>query len=67
MSEGTTRDPLRPTLPLLMKLGSIVVHAEEMLSPKGHHFDKETILSLLSDKQVQDWIKDMDVYMPVKR
>ncbi len=60
-------DPLKPELPLLMKLGSIVVHVEEMLSPQGHEIDRRTILSLLSDDEVQQWIRAMGVYMPVKR
>jgi hypothetical protein len=36
-------DPLKPDLPLLMKLGSIIVHTEEMISPKGHPVDMEAM------------------------
>lgn len=60
-------DPLKPSLGLLTKLGSIAVHAEEMLSPKGHPLDREALKSVLSGVEVQQWIKDMGVYMPVKR
>jgi len=60
-------DPLKPELGLLVKLGSIAVHVEEMMSPKGHRFDKAAIQTLLDDAEVKQWIKDMGVYMPVKR
>ena len=60
-------DALKPTVSLLCKLGSIVVHVEEMLSPKGHVFDKATIEALLADKEVKDWIKAMGPLMPRKR
>lgn len=60
-------DPLKPSLTLLTKLGSIAVHAEEMLSPKGHTVDRHALQTLLTDVEVQKWIKDMGVYMPVKR
>ena len=59
-------DPLTPDLTTLCKLGSIVVHAEEMLST-GHAFDRAALQSLLIDPEVQRWIKAMGVYMPVKR
>jgi hypothetical protein len=60
-------DTLQPKLSLLLKLGSIAVHCEEMLSPIGHPFDKATLESLLSDQEVQNWIRDMGVYLPAKR
>ncbi len=59
--------PLKPSLELLVKLGSAVVHAQELLSPKGHHFDRAALDTVLNDSEVQQWIKDMGVYMPVKR
>lgn len=58
---------LTPKLSLLVKLGSIAVHAEEMISPTGHHFDRAALQTLLDDAEVKQWIKDMGVYMPVKR
>ncbi len=60
-------DPTKPDLPLLMKLGSIIVHAEEMLSPLGHEVDREALKALLTNDDVQKWIKDMGVFLPLKR
>ena len=60
-------DPLKPSLGLLSKLGSIAVHAEEMLSAKGHAYDRAALEQLLLDSEVTKWIKEMGVYMPVKR
>lgn len=60
-------DPLKPDLTLLCKLGSVLVHTEELLSPKGHVLDKEALNSLLKDPQVKEWVKNMGVYLPVKR
>ena len=60
-------DPLSSNLTTLVKLGSIVVHVEEMLSPKGCEFDKIAIESLLKDPEIVEWIKAMGVYLPVKR
>lgn len=54
---------------LLIKLGSIAVHAEELLSPKGHHFDKAALDSLLKDPQIKQWLEEMDklALVPKKR
>lgn len=52
-------DVLNPSPALLCKLGSIVVHADELLSPKGHPFDKEALLSLFQDDEVNQWIDGM--------
>ena len=60
-------DPLKPSLALLTKLGSIAVHTEEFLSSNSHEFDHHALDTLLKDPDVQAWIKDMGVYMPVKR
>lgn len=62
-------DLVNPPLSLLIKLGSIAVHVEEMLSPGGHEFDKASIESLLSDPEVKEWIKGMSdlAFMPQKR
>lgn len=54
-------------MPLLVKLGSIVVHADELTEPGGHEFDHTTIRTLLTDPDVQKWIKDMGVLLPLKR
>lgn len=54
------KDPLKPSAGLLCKLGSIAVHVEEMLSLKGHAFDRSAIESLLEDSEVKEWQKAMD-------
>lgn len=61
--------PLTPTPALLCKLGSIVVHADEMLSADGHHFDKIALQQLIADPEVAEWIKAMNAMamVPVKR
>lgn len=56
-----------PTLTLLMKLGSIAVHAEEFLSADGHAFDKTVLDGLLQDPEVITWIKEMGPLLPQKR
>lgn len=60
-------DPLKPSVALLSKLGSIIVHAEEVLSPKGHAFDKAALQSLFDDTEVKQWIKQMGPFLPLKR
>lgn len=62
-------NPLQPELSLLIKLGSLAIHVEELLSSKGHQFDKIAIEQILSDAQVKEWIRAMDkqAFLPVKR
>lgn len=62
-------NPLRPDATLLCKLGSIVVHADEMISPTGHGFDKIAMQQLLSDPQMTAWMAAMDALamLPKKR
>lgn len=62
-------DPLVPSPKLLCKLGSIVVHADELLSPFGHAVDREALSALMADPDVQAWIDDMGrmALVPVKR
>ena len=62
-------DPLKPAVSVLCKLGSIAVHVQEMLSAKGHHFDKVALESLMMDKEVIGWLYDMDkmAMLPKKR
>lgn len=60
-------DPLKPGLPLLMKLGSIVVHIQEFASPTGSPFDMASAIALIDNTDVQDWIKAMGVYLPKRR
>lgn len=61
--------PFSPSVTLLVKLGSIAVHAEEMLSAKGHPFDKAALEQLLDDLEVKQWREAMDklAMLPVRR
>jgi hypothetical protein len=58
---------LKPSLQLLTKLGSLIVHADETLSPDGRNLDRETFFNLLRDDEVQRWIKAMGPFLPLKR
>jgi len=62
-------DCLRPSVALLSKLGSIVIHLDEALSSDGHYFDKVSLEQLQSDPEVAAWIKSMDAMalIPKKR
>lgn len=53
------RNPLTPDPRLLCKLGSIIVHTEELLSPFGHQFDKAALDQLMRDPAVKQWLADM--------
>lgn len=60
---------MKPGASLLLKLGSIVVHTEEFLSPHGHEFDEQAIRQLLADPEVVEWRAAMDAaaMLPKKR
>jgi len=58
---------LKPRLSILVKLGSIAVHVDEMLGPGGHNFDRIALQQLLNDPEIKAWIADMGGYLPVKR
>jgi hypothetical protein len=62
-------DPLKPSASLLVKLGSMIVHYEEMTSPGGHAFDKHAINTLAADVEVNEWFAAMNklAMLPVKR
>lgn len=62
-------DPLKPPVSMLVKLGSIVVHADEYTSHDSHPFDMQAIRSLLEDGEVAAWLKAMDqmAMLPKKR
>lgn len=63
------KDVLKPTPQLLIKLGSIIVHQQELNSSDGHYMDKSALDSLLGDPEVIEWMKGMDkmAFLPVKR
>jgi hypothetical protein len=52
---------LAPETSLLCKLGSIVGHTEELLSPHGHDFDRIALDQLLRDPDVVKWMDGMRV------
>lgn len=60
---------IKPSLNLLCKLGSIIVHAEEGLSDIGHEFDITTLQTLLLDPEVKEWLYEMSelALIPQKR
>lgn len=62
-------DPLKPSTPLLIKLGSIIVHQEELISPGGHRFDKAALETVRNDAEVVEWLHQMTTlaFLPVKR
>lgn len=60
---------MKPELAILVKLGSIAVHVEEMMSPDGHGADKISLEALLDEPDLKAWIEQMDKIglMPKKR
>lgn len=62
-------DPLTPSPALLCKLGSIIIHADELTSTDGHAFDKIALQQLIADPEVWEWIVAMDqmAMLPKKR
>ena len=60
---------MQPSVALLCKLGSIAVHAEELLSPSGHDADRAALNTLLTDAEVVTWLAEMDAsaMVPKKR
>jgi hypothetical protein len=67
-------DPMKPSVTLLVKLGSIAVHADELTdntqnAVRGHMEDAATIKNLLSDPEVFAWMHKMRMmaFLPVKR
>lgn len=67
-------DPFKPSIGILVKLGSLAVHADELTDStpnavRGHAHDAATIKSLLSDPEIQEWMKQMWAmsFLPIKR
>lgn len=55
-------------LSLIVKLASIVVHAQEATSATASHFDLSTISGLASDPEVAAWLDTIDpAFLPEKR
>lgn len=62
-------NPLTPSMALLCKIGSILTHVEESMSPGAHDFDLIAMKSALNDPEVQRWLGEMGsrALIPVKR
>jgi len=62
-------DPLKPSIPLLIKLGSIIVHQEEKMSSQGHWMDQAALDTVRNDPEVVEWLGEMGrmAFLPVKR
>lgn len=62
-------DTYAPPIALLVKLGSLAVHIDEMLSVHGHSFDREAIKALLADRDLLAWLASMDGagFLPIRR
>jgi hypothetical protein len=62
---------LTPKTTLLVKLGSIAIHVEEMVEEdfKNIKFDMPAVKSALYDPEVKAWLADMDklALLPAKR
>ncbi len=52
---------------LASKIASVVVHADELLSSKGHIVDKAALETARNDPEVVAWIKALGVLAPLKR
>jgi len=69
MAKDHAKIALQPEPSVLAKLGSLLVHFEEMMGNDGHHFDKIALQSLIDDAEVQEWLESMRAMamLPVKR
>ena len=59
----------KPSISLLSKLGSALVHADEYLGSDGHNFDLLEFRDLLKDAEVQTWLIQgtKSGLLPIKR
>ncbi len=62
-------DPLKPSATLLIKLGSAMIHAEEMIETKFKNldFDLPAFKTVTEDTEVVAWVKEMGPFLPLKR
>lgn len=52
---------------MIAKLGSIAVHADELLSADGHAFDRTALTALLEDTDVRQFLVTHRALFPVRR
>jgi hypothetical protein len=62
-------DPLKPSISLLTKIGSLLVHLDEHESGDGHEFDLQAANQIRVDPEVKAWVTEMDklALLPKKR
>lgn len=62
-------DPLKPSPSLLVCLGSIAVHTDELMGPGGHTFDRVALQTLFANPELKAWIQEMTALgmLPVQR
>lgn len=65
---GTVKAGTMIPISLVVKLASIVVHADEASDPTAAHpFDLMALRTLVTDAEVIEWIKSIGPLAPVKR
>lgn len=62
-------DPMKPSATLLIKIGSAMIHAEEMIETKflNIKFDLPAFKTVSDDPEVVAWKKAMGPLLPRKR
>lgn len=65
----SAKTALTPTIGLLCKLGSLLIHLEEGSGEGNHQYDWAAIDSIQTDPEIQEWLKAMDAMalLPKKR
>lgn len=63
------KDPMKPGVTLLIKLGSAMIHAEELIETKfqNANFDVPAFKTVSEDPEVVEWVKAMGPMLPRKR
>jgi hypothetical protein len=58
-----------PSLSVAVKLASLAVHLEEMLSPSRHRYDVSAAETILRDPELRAYLAEMDklTLLPVRR
>jgi hypothetical protein len=64
---ASNQDALTPSPAILAKLGSIAIHAREMLSADGHAFDRIALVNLLAQDDVIFWLEQMHAMALIPR
>ncbi|MFA6118272.1 MAG: hypothetical protein WC729_30075 [Sphingomonas sp.] len=60
-------DSVTISLALAVKLASVAVHAQELLSPDGHNFDRIALERVANDPEVVAWLATLGPLAPRKR